>query len=104
MWTNSMRTLRALVLWAGGAALLALTACQTSKPVDGLPEPRSTRIPQVMLPVTVDGRLDEPAWQKAARLTGFVQHDTMARARVNTEVRAWYDADALYLGWICDDP
>jgi hypothetical protein len=47
--------------------------------------------------------LDEPAWQKAARLAPFVHSDTMQQARVNTEVRVLYDAAALYLGWICDD-
>src|SRR4051812_14391559 len=102
MWIKTMSSLRNVILAAVSGTLLGLTACRTAR-TDALPEPRTSRIPQLMLPVTVDGRLDEPAWQRAARLTGFVQHDTMARARVNTEVRAWYDTDALYLGWICED-
>jgi hypothetical protein len=53
--------------------------------------------------VKIDGSLDEQPWQKATRLTPFVQHDTMAASRVNTEVRVWYDQAALYLGWICED-
>ena len=53
--------------------------------------------------VKIDGVLDEGPWQKAARLTPFVAHDTMAAARVNTEVRIFYDQAALYLGWICED-
>jgi hypothetical protein len=79
------------------AALAAIAAAQA------MPEPKSAIIPRIDAPVKIDGVLDEPAWQKAARLTPFVHSDTMQPARVNTEVRVAYDAAALYLGWICED-
>jgi len=68
-----------------------------------VPDPKSTNVPRIDGAVTIDGVLDEQPWQKAARLTPFVRHDTMDSARVSTEVRVWYDQAALYLGWICED-
>ena len=68
-----------------------------------LPEPKSTAVPWIEAEAKIDGVLDEQPWQKAARLTPFVRHDTMAPSRVSTEVRVWYDPQALYLGWICED-
>lgn len=68
-----------------------------------LPDPKTAIIPRIEATVQIDGVLDEQPWHKAARLTPFVQHDTMAPARGATEVRVWYDQAALYLGWVCDD-
>src|SRR5262245_55296924 len=61
------------------------------------------RIPRVeadAAKTTVDGRLDEPAWQQAALLTGFSQfapHDGVA-AVDSTQVLIWYSSSALYVG------
>lgn len=51
-------------------------------------------------PVTIDGRLDEPAWQAALPLTGFVQAipDAGLPATEETEVRMLYDDRYLYIG------
>ncbi len=56
-------------------------------------------------PPTVDGRLDDPAWQQAQPLTGFVQSRpvTGAPATEETVVRFVYDDRALYIGAICYD-
>jgi len=68
-----------------------------------LPDPKSTIVPRMEAKVMIDGVLDEQPWQKAARLTPFVSNETLAPARVSTEVRLWYDRMAIYLGWICED-
>jgi hypothetical protein len=50
--------------------------------------------------VALDGVLDEPAWQRAARLTGFSQFapaDGVA-AVDSTEVLVWYSPTALHVG------
>ena len=50
--------------------------------------------------ITVDGRLDEPAWADAALLTGFSQFfpaDGVA-AQDSTEVLVWYSASELHVG------
>jgi hypothetical protein len=52
------------------------------------------------LALDMDGRLDEPQWQKAAVLTGFSQfmpRDGLA-AEDSTEVLVWYSATAIHFG------
>ena len=57
-------------------------------------------IPRLDEEVSVDGVLDEPAWEKAARLTGFSQYaPTDGRpAEHTTEVLVWYAATAIHFG------
>jgi hypothetical protein len=62
----------------------------------------SVRPARVQTPPTIDGRLDEPAWRNAARVTQFVQRRPLdgAPASEQTEVLLTYDADRLYFGVI----
>jgi hypothetical protein len=58
------------------------------------------RLPRDTGRVTIDGRLDEPVWQRAALLTGFSQFfpaDGVA-AGDSTEVLVWYSATHLHVG------
>jgi hypothetical protein len=50
--------------------------------------------------VTIDGKLDEPQWQQAARLTGFSQFAPSdgVPAADSTEILVWYSPTAMYLG------
>jgi len=50
--------------------------------------------------ITIDGRLDEPSWERAEAVTGFKQHspDPDESATERTEVRILYDDDAIYVG------
>ena len=53
----------------------------------------------------LDGKLDEPAWARAATVTQFTQLDPEEGrpASARTEVRIVYDAEALYIGaWMHD--
>ena len=91
---------------------LAAAACVAAVVVGGCatsdrppaPPPKTAEIPKLSSALTMDGRLEEAVWGRAAVLSPFVHHDSMAAARVRTEVRVWYDDAALYLGWTCDDP
>jgi hypothetical protein len=70
---------------------------------DGL---RHLRVARAAGPIHVDGRLDDPGWEGAARATGFVQphpHEG-APPPVETEVLIAYDATHLYLGFVARDP
>jgi uncharacterized protein DUF5916 len=51
-------------------------------------------------PVTLDGRLDEPAWQAAPVVSGFTQRSPREGVRPtdSTEVRFLYDDEAVYIG------
>lgn len=55
--------------------------------------------------VTIDGNLDEAAWTRAARLTGFSQYQPIDErpAQERTEVLVWYSPEALYFAVIADD-
>ena len=57
-------------------------------------------IPRVDTSVAIDGRLDEPIWRRAAKLSGFSQYQPVdgRPAEEPTEVLVWYSGDAIYFG------
>ncbi|HUP02085.1 MAG TPA: DUF5916 domain-containing protein [Gemmatimonadota bacterium] len=58
-------------------------------------------------PIEVDGVLDDPGWEGAARASGFAENypDSRARPPVESAVLVTYDERNLYLGFIAhDDP
>lgn len=78
---------------------------QAGGPVfDGHQAPTVT-IPRIDASVEVDGRLDEPPWAQAARLTGFSQYQPVDSrpAEEQTEVLVWYSPTAMYFGIIAHD-
>ena len=83
-------------------ALLTLVA-QTSAPApvfEGRGSQTRVAIPRFEEAVDVDGALDEPAWTRAARLTGFSQYtpvDSRA-AEHRTDVLVWYSPTAIHFG------
>ena len=86
--------------------LLLLAALQD--PGSGRPPqapPPAAQVPRIEAQVTVDGRLDEPAWEQAARLTGFRQYQPVDSrpAEQETEVRVWYSPSAIHFGIIASD-
>jgi len=66
------------------------------------PKARAYRMDQ---PPTIDGLVNEPAWQKLTPVTGFIQQepDDGEPATEPTEARIGFDDDNLYLGIICFD-
>jgi hypothetical protein len=83
-------------------SLTALSYAQT--PPAELPAPKRAVIPRLSETIILDGNLDEGAWSKAAELENFQLNATGAASRVKTQVKLWYDSEALYLGWVCADP
>jgi hypothetical protein len=55
-------------------------------------------------PVTIDGHLDEQAWQAAPVVRDFRLPDGVSRPSVATEFRALWDDGNLYLAFVCTDP
>ncbi len=57
-------------------------------------------MPRIESDIVVDGVLDEPAWNQAARLTGFSQFAPAdgRLAEQDTEVLVWYSPTALHFG------
>ncbi len=61
----------------------------------------------VETPPHIDGTVDDAVWQQAAVISNFVQREPYTGQPVSekTQVYICYDADFLYLGFICfDDP
>jgi hypothetical protein len=60
----------------------------------------SVALPRLDAAITVDGNLDEPAWQRAAILNGFSLYAPAdgRPAPDSTEVRVWYSVDAIHFG------
>lgn len=79
--------------------LLLLQAGQPTYPGAGRP---TVTVPRSEQGATVDGRMDEPAWTTAARLTEFHQYQPVdgVPAEEPTEVRVFYTAQAIYFGII----
>ncbi len=61
--------------------------------------------PRLEASVVIDGRLDEPVWQQAARLEGFHQWQPVdgRLAEERTEVLVWYAPNAIHFGIIAHD-
>jgi len=58
------------------------------------------QVPAIQADVTVDGVLDEPAWSRAAVLTGFSVYQPVDQrpSPDSTEVLVWYSRDAVFFG------
>ncbi len=56
-------------------------------------------------PITLDGKLNEPAWQRAEKISNFTQRELHEGqpATERTEVAVLYDAKNLYVGVWCYD-
>lgn len=85
------------------ALAMPLCADENTKPPTPAPAPPHLLIPRLNAAVRLDGQLDEPVWAKAALLTPFARNQDAGTAREATQLRLWYDAQALYLGWVCRD-
>jgi len=95
-----MRGCRGLV--CAWLASLGVSAAAAPRPA---PSPVPSPVPELEaartdVPIHVDGRLDEPAWQTVDVYTDFRQRDPDegAPASEDTELRLVYDDDALYVG------
>ncbi|MGH7702970.1 MAG: carbohydrate binding family 9 domain-containing protein, partial [Gemmatimonadales bacterium] len=86
------------------ALLLFLQGPLAGTVVEGKGSPTAD-IPRLETSIQIDGKLDEPAWSQATRLTGFSQYQPVEGrpAEEATEVLVWYAPDAIYFGVIAHD-
>ncbi|MDD2709361.1 MAG: DUF6067 family protein [Verrucomicrobiae bacterium] len=83
------------------AGVVAVTSCLAG-------EPRRMTAARAQTPPAVDGRLDDPCWQGAAKIEQLVPNageDTkvLAPAREKTEVYLCFDEKAIYVGFKCHE-
>ncbi len=88
-----------------GLLPFALTGVFASDTNDthSLPAPEHVVIPRLNGKISIDGNLDETVWKKAIVLQPFYKNDGSGKEREHTRVRLWYNQEALYLGWTCED-
>lgn len=119
--TKSLRACKRSARLGAGAVLLALAA-GCARPPAGPPSPplpsppphhpttsppSSFPVPiypceQITEPLTIDGRLNEPAWEKAESTGPFVNWDGTEPADETTAKMLW-DRENLYLAFGCED-
>jgi hypothetical protein len=88
----------------GGFATIAL-AVEGARPVSSVPELTAPKLPSGTT-LTVDGLLDEPSWNRAARTGAFVDPRSgraEPRLPVQGSARLLYDDQHLYLGFEVSD-
>ena len=83
---------------------LLLQAPDTLPGVNGAGKPTFS-VPRIEAVATIDGVLDDPAWQSATRLTGFSQYEPVDSrpAEERTEVLIWYSPTAIHFGILAYD-
>ena len=90
-------------LWAAGGMGMSLTPCPTT-PSDTIPRiSRTIVIPRTDAAPAIDGRLDEPAWQRGAVAAPFLSLGSTEPASQQTTARLMYDDRALYIGFVCQE-
>ena len=82
-----------------GLLLLALQA-SVANPVSIGVTPAEVRAVRLSAPITVDGQLNEPAWQGSEGVGAFVQREPVEGVppTERTVVYLAYDDEALYVG------
>ncbi|HTE44949.1 MAG TPA: carbohydrate binding family 9 domain-containing protein [Gemmatimonadaceae bacterium] len=75
-------------------------AAATPRVYNGRDGQLNVATPRIEADVTIDGRLTEEVWQRAALLTGFSLYSPFDQrpAPDSTEVRVWYSPTAIYFG------
>src|SRR5687768_7221884 len=91
----SFRYLTVALTLFGGVTVDAADRSDTNPPLPRLVIPRLTATTKI------DGKLDEPVWKRAQRLT-LSRNDRQPGGEA-TELFLWYDAQGLHLGWKCSD-
>ena len=95
----------ALKLLVAPLILAAQTPSQAGNATNGARNARTAVATMVTQAPTIDGKLNDPAWNSVQPLTGFVQRELHEGEAVTerTEVRVISDGQALYIGaWLFD--
>jgi len=95
-----MKIERRIVVASLAVMVLPICAAAQNGGSAGSPPPPTAEAARLQGEITLDGRLDEAAWQGVAPATGFrqIQPDEGAPASLPTEVRILFDDRALYVG------
>jgi hypothetical protein len=98
---NRVRGPRVDVARGPSAAAPSGAGAEPARP--GAPPVPTLRAVKTATPVTIDGRLDEPAWQTAARTARFVNTMSGDPVAFAVDTRVTWDEAHVYLGWEVED-
>ncbi len=104
-WNGNLDTQIVRVEYAGAAPAPAPGAAGQASglPCDGFEKPRYTAH-RIAEPIVVDGRLDEPAWQRVERSPAFKDILTGQPTMHDTRVAVMWDDVNLYIGFWVEEP
>lgn len=71
--------------------------------LDGLPPVATYDCLRTATPITIDGRLDEPAWQRVAWSAPFVKMDSGAPVSLDSRIALLWDDTYLYAAYRYED-
>jgi len=94
--------MRGLLLIAA-ALSLGMAGCLGRPGKPAQVEPRLFKCHRAIGPITIDGKLDEPAWRAAAIIDDFRIPRTGVRPKGLTAVRLLWDDEYLYMGAVMED-
>lgn len=92
---------RARALQINVAPARAAAAPPPARPA--VPPVPTLRVIKATTPIRIDGRLDEAAWQTAARTPRLVDTMTGAPAEFGASARMTWDDENVYFGWEVED-
>ncbi len=89
------------MMFITGSAVIALLISKVYSASD--PILRKIEAVETDVPPKIDGKLDEPCWQKAAQTGDFIQFEPLSGqpASQKTKIYLLYDQNRLYVGFEC---
>src|SRR4051794_16712954 len=92
--------------WFGPSILLVALGARTSQDVPLPDEPRGYVCVWARMPITIDGKLEDPAWKAVPWTADFVDIEGKARPgpRLRTRVKMLWDDRAFYIAAELEEP
>ena len=91
-----------LAVWTVGSASAGTPFDALRKEADS-PPTNHVISPVASMPPTIDGEVNDPCWQKAGRVSGFLRIKSETKAAQQTAVYATHDRNALYVAFVVAD-
>ncbi|MBI3921530.1 MAG: hypothetical protein HY318_08950 [Armatimonadetes bacterium] len=95
---------RVLARAFGSLLPLFLIHTSTTSATDAAPLRPLFTAPRAVAPPVIDGELDDPCWQRSARVSYFMTARPRRLAQRQTWTYVCWDSDSLYLAFRCEDP
>jgi hypothetical protein len=82
---------------------IAPTTSTTTAPAPAAAQPLGYKCHYTPTPIKIDGKLDDPAWQHAQKITLFYLHKSDRPAPQGTQAMMMWDDNNIYVAFKCQD-